>query len=155
MKTKYLYIAQFLAWAGFTFVDFIGRKTSIDNYFKKITSINLKEAICFGIPIILAVFYFIGKTYYGISKRQPLKKQLKRLARLIGIWLLITIISTIVISALVCNDVWIVPQYGFDALYYPILGYLLLFIPTGFVLVGEILILIIVKCNAHCKFHKS
>ena len=49
----------------------------------------------------------------------------------------------------------IVPQYGFDALYYPALGYLLLFIPTGFVLVGEILILIIVKCNAHCKFHKS
>ena len=105
MKTKYLYIAQFLAWAGFTFVDFIGRKTSIDNYFKKMISINLKEALCFGIPIILAVFYFIGKIHYGISKRQPLKKQLKRLARLIGIWLLITIISTIVISALVCNDV--------------------------------------------------
>ncbi|MDE7267295.1 MAG: hypothetical protein K2N89_07515, partial [Lachnospiraceae bacterium] len=109
----------------------------------------------FGIPIILAVFYFIGKNHYGISKRRPLKKQIKRLARLIGIWLLITIISTIVISALVLNDVWIVPQYGFDALYYPVLGYLLFFIPTGLVLIGELMILIVVKCSSYWKLHKS
>lgn len=152
MKTKYLYIAQFFAWAAFTFVDFIGENTSI----KRITTIHLKDAMCLGVPIILGILYFIRKkSLWNSEKRRPLKKQIKRLARLIGIWVLVTIISTITISTLVCNDVWIVPQYGFDALYYAVLGYLLLFIPTGLVLVGELLILIVVKCSSYWRLHKS
>ena len=108
MKTKYLYIAQFLAWVGFTAIDYIENKTSY--YIDKVISINLKDVICFGIPIILGILYFITKkSLWSSEKRRPLKKQIKRLARLIGIWVLVTIISTITISALVCNDVWIVP----------------------------------------------
>ena len=154
MKTKYLYIAQFFAWAVFTAIDYIEDKTSY--YIDKVTSINLKNVICFGIPIILGILYFIRKkSLWNSEKRRPLKKQMKRLARWIGIWVLITIISTITISALVCNDVWIVPQYGFDALYYPLLGYLLFFIPIGFVIIGEFLILITVKCSSYWRIHKN
>ena len=39
MKTKYLYIAQFLAWVGFTAIDYIENKTSY--YIDKVISINL------------------------------------------------------------------------------------------------------------------
>ena len=49
----------------------------------------------------------------------------------------------------------IVPQYGFDALYYAAMGYLLLFIPTGLVLVGELLLLIVVKCSVYWRIRKS
>ena len=104
MKTKYLYIAQFLAWVGFTAIDYIENKTSY--YIDKVTSINLKDVICFGIPIILGILYFIRKkSLWNSEKRRPLKKQMKRLARLIGIWVLVTIVSTIALSTLVCNDV--------------------------------------------------
>ncbi|MBD5451297.1 MAG: hypothetical protein HDR25_01520 [Lachnospiraceae bacterium] len=154
MKTKYLYIAQFLAWMGFTAIDYIENKTSY--YIDKVISINLKDVICFGIPIILGILYFIKKkSLWSSEKRRPIKKQIKRLARLIGIWVLVTVISTITLSALVCNDVWIVPQYGFDVFYYPALGYLLLFVPTGIILIGELLILIAVKCSSYWKSRKD
>ena len=156
MKIRYLFIAQFLAWAGFTLIDFIGRKTSIDYYFKRITSIDLKEVICLGVPIILTVLYFIRrKSLWNNEKIRPLKKRIIQFLMLIGTWLFVTIVSTIIISKLVFNDLWILSPYWWDDLYYPIYGFLLLVIPTGLVLVGELLILIVVKCSSYWRFHKS
>ena len=153
MKTKDLFIAQFIAWAGFTVIDFIGEKTSIIYYIEKIISINLQD-MCIGIPIMLGVLYFIrDKSLWNTEKRQSIKKQIIRIAKVIGIWFFITIVSSTIIIKLVCNDMWIVPQYGFSALAYPVFGFLLLVIPIGFVLVGELFILFFVKCSFH--FHKQ
>lgn len=154
MKTRDLYIAQFIAWAGLTLIDFIGVKTSIIYCIKKMISINLEEAYCIAVPIILGVLYFVRKkSVWNREKRRPVKKQIKRFARVIGIWLFITIADSIVISTLACNDVWIVPQYGFNAFYYVAFGYLLLIIPIVFVLVGELFILLFVKGSVY--FHKQ
>lgn len=154
MKTKDLFIAQFIAWAGFTVIDFIGEKTSIIYYIEKIISIDLKEVMCIGIPIILGVLYFIrDKSLWNTEKRQSIKKQIIRIAKVIGIWFFITIVSSTIIIKLVCNDMWIVPQYGFSALAYPVFGFLLLVIPIGFVLVGELFILLFVKGSVY--FHKQ
>lgn len=140
------------AWAGFTVIDFIEEKTSIIYYIEKIISINLKEVMCIGIPIILGVLYFIrDKSLWNTEKRQSVKKQIIRIAKVIGIWFFITIVSSTIIIKLVCDDMWIVPQYGFSALAYPAFGYLLLVIPIGLVLVGEFLIFIFVKCSSY--FH--
>lgn len=43
MKTRDLYIAQFIAWAGLTLIDFIGVKTSIIYCIKKMVSIILRK----------------------------------------------------------------------------------------------------------------
>lgn len=140
------------AWAGFTVIEFIEGKTSIIYYIEKIISIDLKEVMCIGIPIILGVLYFIrDKSLWNIEKRQSIKKQIIRIAKVIGIWFFITIVSSTIIIKLVCDDMWIVPQYGFSALAYPVFGFLLLVIPIGLVLVGEFLIFIFVKCSSY--FH--
>lgn len=140
------------AWAGFTVIEFIEEKTSIIYYIEKIISIDLKEVMCIGIPIILGVLYFIrDKSLWNTEKRQSIKKQIIRIAKVTGIWFFITIVSSTIIIKLVCDDMWIVPQYGFSALAYPIFGFLLLVIPIGLVLVGEFLIFIFVKCSSY--FH--
>lgn len=140
------------AWAGFTVIEFIEEKTSIIYYIEKIISIDLKEVMCIGIPIILGVLYFIrDKSLWNTEKRQSIKKQIIRIAKVTGIWFFITIVSSTIIIKLVCDDMWIVPQYGFSALAYPVFGFLLLVIPIGLVLVGEFLIFIFVKCSSY--FH--
>lgn len=140
------------AWAGFTVIEFIEEKTSIIYYIEKIISIDLKEVMCIGIPIILGVLYFIrDKSLWNTEKRQSIKKQIIRIAKVTGIWFFITIVSSTIIIKLVCDDMWIVPQYEFSALAYPIFGFLLLVIPIGLVLVGEFLIFIFVKCSSY--FH--
>lgn len=139
-------------WAGFTVIEFIEEKTSIIYYIEKIISIDLKEVMCIGIPIILGVLYFIrDKSLWNTEKRQSIKKQIIRIAKVTGIWFFITIVSSTIIIKLVCDDMWIVPQYGFSALAYPVFGFLLLVIPIGLVLVGEFLIFIFVKCSSY--FH--
>lgn len=141
MKIKYLLIAQFLAWAAFTVVDFIEERTSID--------VQLLQGICLcTTPIIIAVLYFIKK-----EKGQPLKQQIKRLAIWVVIWSFLTIVSTSIIFTLVFYDMWIVPQLGymFDGLEYAIFGVFLLFIPIELILVGEFLTLMVIKCSAYLR----
>lgn len=140
MKTKDLFLVQFIAWALFTIVDFIEETTSFD--------VQFIQGICLCTPIVIGVLYFIKK-----EKGQPLKKQIKQLAIWIVTWSLLTIVSTIIIFALVFYDMWIVPQLGymFDGLEYAIFGILLLAVPIEFILAGELLTLIVVKCYGYFR----
>lgn len=95
--------------------------------------------------------FYRDKSLWNTEKRQSIKKQIIRIAKVTGIWFFITIVSSTIIIKLVCDDMWIVPQYGFSALAYPVFGFLLLVIPIGLVLVGEFLIFIFVKCSSY--FH--
>lgn len=161
MKIRHLLIAQFFAWAGFTFIDLVREKTSIFYDIKQLTDIEVEYVMCFVIPIILGVLYFIRKKLLWNDERErSLKKQIKQLVISIGIWLPVTIISTIIISVLALNNIWIVYQHqrGFENFLngaeYLFFGFCLLVIPIGLVLIGEFLILIIVKCNSYWRLHK-
>ena len=157
MKIRYLLIAQFLAWAGYTIIDLIDESTFFFQDFERLTSIQLYFVMYFSIPIILAVLYFIRKkSLWNSERKRPLIKQIIRFMILILIWILITVISTIFISILVLNNIWFV-RYSYEILpviQYLFFGFWLLVISTGLVLVGELLILIIVKCSSYWSLHK-
>lgn len=148
MKIKDLFFIQFIAWVIFTVVDFI--KETID--------IDFQVETCYAVSIMLVVLYFIRRKFlWNGEKRRPVKKQIKQLALLIAKWSFITIISTIVISVLVLNDFWIVSQHTdllnlLNGLEYTIFGYdYLLIVPIVFILIGEFLLFLVVKCISYFR----
>ena len=104
MKIKYLFIAQFLAWAGFTLIDLIDEETSIFYDFKQLTSIEVDYVMCFVIPIIFVVLYFTRKKLSWNNEKRQLINKILRFVILIGIWFLVTVVSTIIITILAIND---------------------------------------------------
>lgn len=142
IKIKYLLLAQLLAWVGFMTVDFL------EEFFY----IDLQLEACFCFPIIIGIVYFmkrksIRKERY---KELPVWKKLVQFIIVVLEWCFITASITTIITFLVFNETWIIPQgRGFlNGVEYPVYGFFLWSIPTLFVLMGELIIWVYNKCKA-------
>lgn len=134
IRTKDLLIFQLIIWSIFTVLDWIEETFSVEIWIE----------VCFGFPIIIGILYFI------IRKNN---RQIKQIAILLLKWFLIAISVTFIITALVINRKWIIPQNKrfLDGLEYTVFGSFLLTIPIAFVLIGEFIIWIFKKSRTYSK----
>lgn len=133
IKIRDLLIVQLIAWTIFILFDWIEETFSVEFWME----------ICFGLPIIIGLLYFIKrKLEWSIQKQLTFRKKLKQFGILILSWVLITIPVIFIITALVINNNWIISQHRrfLDGLEYTVFGIFLLIIPTVILLIGEFLI---------------
>lgn len=134
IKIKDLLIVQFITWSIFMVLDWIEELFSVEFWIE----------VCFGFPLIIGILYFI------IRKNN---RQIKQIAILLLKWFSITISVTFIITALVINRKWIIPQNKrfLDGLEYTVFGSFLLTIPIAIVLIGEFIIRIFKKNHTKLK----
>lgn len=143
IKIKYLLLTQFIAWIGLTMIDFL------EEFFL----IDLQFEACLFFPIIVGIFYFIKRKFIWKEKyRQlPIWKIMIRVLIFVLEWCFITVSVSTIITILVFNEIWIIPQGMdyFNGMEYPVYGFFLCIIPIVLILIGEIVIWFFGKCRTY------
>lgn len=143
IKTRYLLFIQLIAWTGFMLVDLL----------EELYSINFLNEVFLFLPFMTAVLYFIKRKsiWTQEQQQQSIWKIILQFVITAIKWLVVTALITTIITMLLYNNIWIIPQdseplNGFE---YTLYGFALWNIPINLILIGEFLIWIFKKCRAY------